>query len=44
MDRMRRKRNKTVYDTAGLVSKKEASEAIVTATDFFLNITAYLKR
>ena len=34
LDRMRRKRNRTVYDTAGLVSKKEADEAIATAEIF----------
>lgn len=34
MDRMRRKRNKTVYDMAGLVSSKEVAEAIATAKNF----------
>lgn len=34
MDRIRRKRNRAVYDMAGLVSSKEASEAIETAESF----------
>lgn len=34
MDRMRRKRNRTVYDIAGLVSSKESAEAIDTAEKF----------
>jgi len=42
MDRMRRKRNKTVYDMAGLVSSKEASESIETAEAFVSAITNIL--
>jgi len=34
MDRMRRKRHRTVYDMAGLISTKEATEVIETAESF----------
>ena len=44
MDRMRRKRNRTVYDMAGLISKKEADEAIETATLFARKIAGFLKK
>lgn len=43
MDRMRRKRNRAVYDMAGLVSSKEAFEAIKTAESFVLAISEILK-
>jgi uncharacterized protein (UPF0332 family) len=43
MDRMRRKRNRAVYDMAGIVSSKEASEAIVTAENFVSAILEILK-
>lgn len=42
MDRMRRKRNRTVYDMAGLISSKEASEGIETAESFVGSITGVL--
>ena len=43
MDRMRRKRNRAVYDMAGLVSSKEATEAIETAVNFVRAILEILK-
>ncbi len=39
MNRMRRKRHKTVYDTAGLVSSKEAANAVETAENFLKTIS-----
>jgi len=43
MDRMRRKRNRAVYDMAGLVSSKEATEAIKTAENFVYAILEILR-
>lgn len=43
MDRMRRKRNMVVYDMAGLVSSKEATEAIGTAENFVRSVFEILK-
>ncbi len=43
MDQMRRKRHRTVYDIAGLISTKEATEAIETAEDFVNAISEMLK-
>ena len=34
MDIMRRKRNSTLYDTAGLISLRESSESVITARRF----------
>ena len=42
MDMMRRKRNRTVYDIAGLISSKEALEAIETAKIFVEEISRIL--
>lgn len=42
MDRMRRKRHRTVYDIAGLISTKEATEAIETAESFVNEISEML--
>ena len=44
MDRMRRKRHKTVYDMAGLISAKEAEEAIKTAVNFVSTMDKTLGR
>lgn len=43
MDRMRRKRNQVVYDSAGLISLKEVTDAINTAKSFVKNINDLLK-
>lgn len=43
LDRMRRKRNRAVYDTAGLISKVEAQEAIATADNFVDDISDVLQ-
>ncbi|MFV2082771.1 MAG: HEPN domain-containing protein [bacterium] len=43
MDRMRRKRNRSMYDTSGAISLKEAGEAVVTARDFVGRICRILK-
>ena len=43
MDRMRRKRNRSLYDTTGAISLKEAGEAIETAHDFVGRICRILK-
>ena len=43
MDRMRRKRNRAVYDMAGFISSREASEAIETAEGFVRAITDILE-
>ena len=42
MDRMRRKRNRTLYDTIGAISIKEAGEAVETAKDFVTRIDQML--
>jgi hypothetical protein len=42
IDRMRRKRNRAVYDVAGVISRKEAEEAIRTAIDFVNDISTLL--
>jgi len=42
MDTMRRKRHRVVYDVAGLVSSKEAREAIQTAESFVNAVTRML--
>jgi uncharacterized protein (UPF0332 family) len=42
MDRIRRKRNRTVYDIAGLVSSKEADEVIKAAECFVDDIKKLL--
>ncbi len=34
LDRMRRKRNRATYDRVGIISRKEAKEAISAANDF----------
>ena len=43
MDGMRRKRHRTVYDIPGLVSSKEAKEAIGTAEEFVNAISQILR-
>lgn len=43
MDMMRRKRNKNIYDTAGLVSGAEVKEAIKTAESFVKKLAVYLR-
>jgi len=43
MDRMRRKRHRSVYDIAGLISTKEATEAIETAENFVNTISEMLR-
>lgn len=43
MDMMRRKRNKNIYDTAGLVSMTEVREAIKTAEEFVKKLSVLLK-
>lgn len=43
MDRMRRKRNRATYDMVGTISRKEASEAILTAREFVAGITRQVK-
>lgn len=43
MDMMRRKRNKNIYDMAGLVSGSEVMEAIKTAELFVVKLAALLK-
>ena len=43
MDRMRRKRHRAVYDIGGLISTKEALEAIENATWFVQNVVDILK-
>jgi len=43
MERMRRKRHKAVYDTAGLISIKEATEAIDVAEIFVSRISEMLR-
>ena len=42
LDRMRRRRNKTIYDVAGLISKKEARESIKLAEIFVKDISNIL--
>jgi uncharacterized protein (UPF0332 family) len=42
IDRMRRKRNRAVYDVAGVISKKEAKHAIRTAVSFVNDISTML--
>lgn len=42
MDRMRRKRNRSMYDAAGTISVKEATEAVETARDFVARISPIL--
>jgi len=42
MDRMRRKRNRTLYDTIGAISIKEAGEVVETAKDFVTRIDQML--
>jgi uncharacterized protein (UPF0332 family) len=37
MELMRRKRHKAVYDTAGLISTKEATEAAIDIAESFVN-------
>jgi len=43
MDRMRRKRNRSMYDTTGAISQKEAGEAVETAHDFVGRICQILE-
>ncbi len=43
MDRMRRKRNRSMYDTTGAISRKEAGEAVETAQDFVGRICQILE-
>lgn len=43
MDRMRRKRNRSMYDTTGAISLKEAGEAVETAHDFVDRVCRILK-
>jgi uncharacterized protein (UPF0332 family) len=43
MDMMRRKRNKNIYDMAGIVSEIEVEEAVKTAGNFVKNLAAMLK-
>jgi len=43
MDRMRRKRNRSMYDTVGAISLKEAGEAVETARDFVEEVCRMLK-
>ena len=43
MDRMRRKRNRSMYDTADAISLKEAGEAVETARDFVGRICEKLR-
>ncbi|MCK4667077.1 HEPN domain-containing protein [Candidatus Dependentiae bacterium] len=42
LDRMRRRRNKTIYDVAGLISKKEARESVKIAETFVEDISNIL--
>ena len=44
MDRMRRKRNRSLYDTTGAISIKEAGEAVETAKDFVTRIDQMLEK
>jgi uncharacterized protein (UPF0332 family) len=39
---MRRKRHRVIYEAAGLVSQKEAEQAIAFAKDFVEKITAII--
>jgi uncharacterized protein (UPF0332 family) len=41
-DRIRKKRHRTVYDEIGLVSKKEASEALQTAEEFIDDVKKWI--
>ncbi len=43
MDRMRRKRNRSMYDMVGAISNKEAGEAVETARNFVGRICRILK-
>ncbi len=43
MDRIRRKRNRSMYDTVGSISLKETGEAVETARDFVGNICRIIK-
>jgi len=42
-DRMRRKRNRVVYDTTGLISYSEAQKAIETAEIFVDDVSKFLR-
>ncbi len=42
MDRMRRKRNRSLYDTTGAISIKETVEAVETANNFVAKIDRML--
>jgi len=41
-DQMRRKRHRVIYEVAGLVSKKEAEQAIAFAREFVEKITVII--
>jgi len=43
LDRMRRKRNRAVYDSVGTISRKEAKEAISVAEEFVQMIRKKIK-
>jgi len=43
MDRMRKKRNQAVYDMTGLVSSREAAEAVATAEEFISALSRILE-
>jgi stage V sporulation protein SpoVS len=38
MDRMRRKRNRATYDSVGIITRKEAQEAVAVAREFVAEI------
>jgi len=44
MDRMRRTRNRATYDMVGTVSRKQAEEAISTASEFVSRIAQLVRR
>ena len=43
MDRMRRKRNRSTYDMVGIISDKEAKEAVSIADEFVGRVSVLLK-
>jgi uncharacterized protein (UPF0332 family) len=43
MDRMRRKRNRSTYDTVGTISDREAREAVSIAEEFVEKVASLLK-
>jgi uncharacterized protein (UPF0332 family) len=43
-DQMRRKRHRVIYEVAGLISKKEAEQALVFVKDFVSNIEEMVTR